>query len=107
MPVAALVEAGGLFGLAPNAVRVALARLLASGQIMRDERGRYRLGEKAGAVQQRARSWKELDRRVRRWGGGWIAVHPNATGRAEHRGRERALRLLGFGMLLPSLWLRP
>ena len=44
MPVGALVEAGELFGLAANAIRVAVARLLASGEIARDERGRYRLG---------------------------------------------------------------
>ena len=44
MPVGALVEAGSLFGLSGNNVRVSIARLLAGGQIARDERGHYRLG---------------------------------------------------------------
>ncbi len=107
MPVGALVEAGDLFELAPNAVRVAVTRLLASGEIARDERGRYRLGETAQAIHQYTASWKHLERRTRRWAGGWIALHPNAVGRTEQRGRARALRLLGFRALLPSLWLRP
>ena len=48
MPVAALVEAGGLFGIAENNVRVALTRMRSSGQVERDARGRYRLGAAAG-----------------------------------------------------------
>lgn len=107
MPVGALVEAGELFGLAANAIRVAVARLLASGEIARDERGRYRLGTTGEAVPRRAGSWKDADKRVRRWGGGWIAAHAHAGGRAAQRGRERAVRLLGLRPLVPSLWLRP
>jgi phenylacetic acid degradation operon negative regulatory protein len=106
MPVGALVEAGELFGLEANAIRVAVARLLASGELTRDERGRYRLGA-AEVVRPRAGSWKDLERRTRRWSGAWIGVHPGGAGRARQRGRQHSLRLLGFGALLPSLWLRP
>jgi phenylacetic acid degradation operon negative regulatory protein len=107
MPVGALVEAGGLFGLSGNNVRVSIARLLAGRQITRDERGRYRLGERTRPIGRRVRSWRDLNRTPRRWSGGWIAVHSAATGRAGKAARERALRLLGFAMLQRGLWLRP
>jgi phenylacetic acid degradation operon negative regulatory protein len=107
MPVGALVEAGGLFGLSGNNMRVSITRLLAGGQIARDERGRYRLGEKAQPIGRRVRSWRDLNRAMRKWSGGWIAVHVASAGRAEKRARERALRLLGFAPLRRALWLRP
>ena len=111
MPVAALVEAGALFGIPSNTVRVALARLLAAGQVARDERGRYRLGAGAEPVERRVRSWRDLDRAARAWDGSWLAVHhgasPAGRRRSDGRGRERALRLLGFRALVPGLSLRP
>ena len=111
MPVGALVEAGALFGIAGNAVRVALARLLASGYVARDQRGRYRLGAKAAPVERRIGSWREVDRATRPWPGSWIAIHQvggaASPRRAEARGRERALRLLGFRSLASGLFLRP
>jgi phenylacetic acid degradation operon negative regulatory protein len=111
MPVGALVEAGALFGIAGNAVRVALARLLASGHVLRDQRGSYRLGPKAAPVERRVGSWRDLDRATRAWSGGWIAIHHVARtasqGRREERGRARSLRLLGFRALAPGLSVRP
>lgn len=107
MPVGALVEAGALFGLSGNNVRVSIARLLAGGQIARDERGHYRLGDKARAVGRRVRSWRGLNRRTRKWSGAWIAVHAGAAGRAEKAARARALRLLGFAELRSAFWVRP
>lgn len=109
MPVSALVEAGKLFGIGANNLRVTLARLLAGGQICRDERGRYRLA--SGTVARRLTTWRDLERQTRKWDGGWIAVHlatadPN-IGRTERRGRKRALRLLGFRPLRPGFFLRP
>ena len=105
MPVGALVEAGELFGIAGNNIRVCVARLLAAGHIVRDERGRYRLGD--GAITRRVRSWRDIDLRTKRWNGGWIGVH-TAAGRigASHKANA-ALQLLGLGQLRPSLWLRP
>jgi phenylacetic acid degradation operon negative regulatory protein len=108
VPVRALLEAGALFGLAGGAVRVALARLLAEGAVERDERGRYRLA--ASALGERVRSWRDLERRVRRWSGGWVGVHTGALrGGSPRRRRERAraLRLCGFRALAPGLELRP
>jgi phenylacetic acid degradation operon negative regulatory protein len=107
MPVGALIEAGALFGLSGNNVRVSIARLLAGGQIARDERGHYRLGDKSRAVGRKVRSWRGLNRRTRKWSGAWIAVHAGAAGRAERAARARALRLLGFAELRPAFWVRP
>ncbi len=109
-PVRALVEAASLFGIAGNNVRVTLARLLAEGSVERDERGRYRLGPRAAAVNDRIRSWRRLEERLRPWDGAWIGVHgadlPRRLG-APRRRRERALHLLGFRSLAAGLELRP
>ena len=110
MPVAALVEAGALFGLAENNVRVALARLLAAGTVERDERGCYRLGPATDAVNRQVASWRTIDQRLRPWTAGrWLAVHTGGLDRhARARGRrERALRFLGFADLDPGLAIRP
>jgi phenylacetic acid degradation operon negative regulatory protein len=107
MPVAALVEAGALFGISANNVRVCLSRLLAAGLVARDERGHYRLGATARPISRRVRAWRDRDRRTRKWAGGWIAVHAGPAAGAARRGRERALRLLGFARLRPGLWVRP
>ena len=107
MPIAALVEVGETFGIGGNALRVAVARLTASGRIVRDERGRYRLGERVRAVGRRVRSWRDLANRTRPWRGGWVSVHAAPTGRAAHRHRVRALRLFGFTHLRGELWVRP
>lgn len=107
MPVGVLVEAAELFGISANNTRVAVARLLAGGQIQRDERGCYRLGERSIAIGQRVRSWRGLDRRTRTWSGGWVGVQIVPTDRSGRRARARALRLLGMGSLAESLWVRP
>jgi phenylacetic acid degradation operon negative regulatory protein len=110
MPVGTLVAAGALFGLAENAIRVTLTRLLASGLVERDERGQYRLGARAGAVSRQVASWKRLGDRMRAWDGGWIAVHTSALGRADRaagRRRDRALHFLGLRELAPGLAIRP
>jgi phenylacetic acid degradation operon negative regulatory protein len=110
MPVGALVAAGALFDVPENGLRVALTRLLSRGLVARDERGRYRLGPAAGALNQRVVSWRRLEERVRRWEGRWIGVA--LGGLARGRGSalaaaERPLRLLGFQELAPGLALRP
>jgi phenylacetic acid degradation operon negative regulatory protein len=110
MPVRALVAAAGHFDIEENSLRVALARLLAAGMVERDERGEYRLGRRASAVQQQVRSWRTIEDRVRPWDGGWIGVHTGAL-RRESRStlerRRRALRFLGFRELAPGLEVRP
>lgn len=107
MPVGALVEAGALFGLTENNIRVTLTRLRAEGRVQRDERGRYRLGGAAEAIGAYVRTWRDRPRRTRPWDGTWLAVHAGAATRGAQRGRTRALRLLGFALLRRGLWVRP
>jgi phenylacetic acid degradation operon negative regulatory protein len=109
-PVSALVAAGALFDIADNSVRVAVARLLASGRIERDERGRYRLSAQADPVDRQVRAWGKLERRMRAWKGGWVGIHLPSGARergTEARRRSRALRFKGFEFLRPGLAIRP
>jgi phenylacetic acid degradation operon negative regulatory protein len=101
MPVRALVAAGELFGLDENNIRVALARLLASGLVARDERGRYRPGTRAEAVGRQVSRWRGIDQGIRVWDGAWVAVF------GADRRAERALRFLAFRELGAGLHIRP
>ena len=110
LPVRALVEAGALFGLAENGVRVSLARLLARGLVERDEPGSYRLAASAQPVSRRVGGWSSADARALRWDGAWLAVlaHGLAKGdRAARRCDARALAFLGFAELDPGFFIRP
>ena len=110
LPVAALVAAAELFGIQENALRVAIARLLASARIARDERGRYRLGAEALAVDRRVLGARRAEEQTVRWQGGWWLVHAGTLPAARSPGRRRraqALRLLGFESLAPRTALRP
>ena len=110
MPVAALVDAAVLFGIEPNAQRVAVARLLAARQIERDQPGRYRIGAAAAPVDRRVLGWRRAEEATARWQGGFWLVHAGALPPARdgrRRRREQALRLLGFAALAPRLAARP
>lgn len=110
MPIAALVAAGKLFGIAEGSVRVAVTRLVAAGQVERDERGRYQLGPAAETIDREVQSWRHLDQRTQRWTGQWLGVHlgglERRRGVARQR-REQALRWMGFAELAPGLRVRP
>jgi phenylacetic acid degradation operon negative regulatory protein len=106
LPAASLVGAGRLLGLSENNVRVALARLAAAGTLEATARGEYRLV--ASVLGQHVTSWRELEKQVRRWDGGWVMVHVGERGdRTAVRRGERALRLLGFRPFGRGLELRP
>jgi phenylacetic acid degradation operon negative regulatory protein len=105
LPVRALVAAAALFGISENSLRVALARLRASGMVDSDEPGLYRLGASAEAVNQLATSWRSIDRTLRAWDGAWIAVAGGGSRGSERS--ERALAFLGFRSLRRGLAVRP
>lgn len=110
MPVRALIATGEIFGLPENSVRVALARLVASGLVEHDERAHYRLGPRALGVQAHVASWRSIEDRIIDWNGEWLAVYTGALKRStrkvvEHR--ERCLRLAGLRSLRPGLEIRP
>lgn len=108
--VADLVRAGAVFGLEAGAVRVALSRLQAAGDVVCTARGRYRLGPAAARLASQVATWRELPARVRPWQGGWIGVATGGLSRTDRgavRARERALSLLGLRELRPGLQVRP
>lgn len=110
MPVRALVAAAELFGIAENSLRVALARLVAGGTVERDERGLYRMGPRAAALQRHVVAWRRTEERVVEWRGGWVGVLSGALPRTDRtlgRRAARALRFLGFRPLGPGLDVRP
>jgi phenylacetic acid degradation operon negative regulatory protein len=109
MPVRALVAAGALFGIGENNIRVSLARLLSAEVVVRDDRGSYRLGERAEPVRGRVASWRRVNERMAHWQGSWVGLQPGALprGSAARRPVERARRFLGFRELRPGLELRP
>jgi len=112
-PVGALIEAARLFEIADNALRVALARLHSDGMVVRDERGRYRLGPSAQPVHRQIIGWRSIERRLRPWTGDWIGVHiarPGGTRPVDRRSdskRARSLHMLGFRTLATGLEIRP
>jgi phenylacetic acid degradation operon negative regulatory protein len=68
------------------------------------------MGAGARAIRGQVASWRSIDQRVGPWTGGWLAVHTAGLGRSDRsalRGRQRALRFLGFRPLDPGLELRP
>jgi phenylacetic acid degradation operon negative regulatory protein len=108
MPVRALVDAGGAFGLAENSIRVALARLLERGRVRRDVRGRYRLGEGARAVSREIRGWRRLEEQRVAWSGAWVGAQTPGPRRGAAASRSaQALRILGFSELTAGLLVRP
>lgn len=103
-----LIEAAGLLGVGESNVRVTLTRLVASGVLEIEGRGLYRLGRAAQGLTREVSGWRDLEKQVRRWDGGWVAVAAKAgRDRSEAARAARALRLFGFRALEPGLELRP
>jgi len=104
------VASCALFAVRESSTRVALARLAATGLIEAAGRGAYTLGPNAAELAADVATWRNAEKRVCDWNGGWIAVHVGGLGRSDRvalRGRDRALRLLGLGELERGLHLRP
>ena len=107
-PVSRLVALADLFGFTENALRVAVARLVADGLLESDERGSYRLGSAAAPVQAHVEDWRKGERRMRAWNGEWFSLLlPGKADRAHRRASLKALARLGFREAHPGLWLRP
>lgn len=105
-----LVGAAGILGLSGNAMRVALSRLSARGEVTAEGRGRYTLAPARLAAVAHVRSWRTGFARRVEWSGRWLGVltadlgRRNATLAAR---RERSLELTGFRLFAHGLWVRP
>jgi phenylacetic acid degradation operon negative regulatory protein len=108
--IANLIAACDVLGIDEGNVRVAVTRLVAAGTLEPAGRGEYRLGAATRALTAQVTSWRELERQVRRWDGGWACVQLGDLGRTDRsalRKREQALRLHGFRELSRGLAVRP
>src|ERR1022692_497341 len=74
----AAIVACALFEISENSTRVALVRLSSSGRIEAVGRGAYRLAEDAEDLAREVASWRIAESRLRRWTGGYVAVHAGA-----------------------------
>lgn len=104
------IGACGLLGIRENSVRVALLRLAAGGMVESTGRGSYQLGPNAAGLAGEISTWRDAEKRVKEWKGGWIAVHTASLGRSDRsalRARDRALSLLGLRELDRGLYVRP
>jgi len=103
-----LIKVCSLFAFTPNAVRVAVARLVADELLESDERGSYRLGQAAAATHAHVEAWRSGEARVRPWKGEWLAIAlPQKPERSTRRLSLRALSRLGLREGLPQMWVRP
>ncbi len=103
------VAAGELFDVDQASIRVALGRLVRDGSLKQVERGVYGLASRAGTLHRLVRNWSTVEDDLKPWEGGWIGIVCSHLGRSDKtrlRGRERALRLLGFAET-HGLWVRP
>jgi len=107
LPVAHLVLLAELFGINPNRSRVALSRMVASGEATTDGAATYRLAGRL--LERRDRQGDSLAGRTREWGGRWRMVVVTTSGSsAELRtARRRRLRLARLAEQREGVWLRP
>lgn len=94
------------FGIKETAMRVALTRLVAAGDLVRSAGG-YGLSERL--LERQRRQDEALNPQTRRWGGDWLAVVITSIGcdartRAALRSRLTERR---FGELREGIWMRP
>lgn len=107
LPVSHLVHLAGLFGISGNRARVALSRMVATGEVTTDGTGRYRLA--GHLLSRRDRQRASLEARTRPWSGDWHLVVIVATGRTpeDRSGRRRRLALARLAEQREGVWLRP
>ncbi|WP_308405730.1 PaaX family transcriptional regulator C-terminal domain-containing protein [Streptomyces tardus] len=106
LPVRDLVRIAELFGISDTALRVALTRMVASGDLQRTDRT-YELS--ARLLERQRRQDEAVSPRVREWDGGWELVAVTAGGRGATARAALRVRLAGLRLaeLREGLWLRP
>ena len=106
----ALVGGGELLGVSPNAMRIALSRLAASGDVALEARGQYALSEARLRAIAHVRTFRTGFAARVRWKGGFLGVLTADLPRrnaALVRRREQALALVGMRAYRHGLCLRP
>jgi phenylacetic acid degradation operon negative regulatory protein len=100
------VYVADLFGINENSARVALSRMVASGEVVTSGTGRYRLV--GHLLERQQRQLLSRAGRTGRWSGSWHMVALTTTATADVRGqRRRSLNAARLAELRQGLWLRP
>lgn len=107
LPVRQLVRAGALFGMEEGAVRTALSRMVAAGEAVRSDDGRYELAGPLIERQRRqdaSRAAETMD-----WSGVWrqAVVDRGRRTAADRAALRRSMHRLRMGELRDGIWLRP
>ncbi|WP_418059203.1 PaaX family transcriptional regulator C-terminal domain-containing protein [Pimelobacter simplex] len=102
-----LVAAASVVGFAEPTVRVALSRMSAAGDVVRDDDGDYRLSDRL-VVRQR-RQEQAAHPSLRAWDGTWELVAVTTAGRtaSERADLRTTLAELRLAELREGLWTRP
>jgi phenylacetic acid degradation operon negative regulatory protein len=107
LPVRALVQIGELFGVAEGTIRVALSRMLSTGEIEVVD-GRYRLtgGQLLSRQARQDEGWHPP---MERWDGTWEMAVVTTEGRsaAERAELRLAMNALRLAELREGVWMRP
>jgi phenylacetic acid degradation operon negative regulatory protein len=105
-----MVLACSLFGVSENSARVAMARLVAEGQLKSAGRGVYTLGKEAVYTGQDIQSWSNRLTATCAWNGNFYAVftaHLGRSNRKQLQARTKAFTLMGFREFEQGLFVRP
>jgi phenylacetic acid degradation operon negative regulatory protein len=107
LPVAQLVRLSGLFGISENGARVALSRMVSTGEAETDGAGRYRLA--GHLMERRSRQTTSRSGLTAAFSGDWlVAVVTTSGSTAEVRSeRRRALAYARLAELREGVWMRP
>ena len=106
LPVQLIVRTTELFGLSENATRVALSRMVGSGELT-TVNGRYRL---AGHLVERQRRQSTSRRpELLPWDGEWVlaVVEPGARSAAARADFRKSMNNLRLAQLREGVWTRP
>ncbi|MDP1792687.1 MAG: PaaX family transcriptional regulator C-terminal domain-containing protein [Acidimicrobiales bacterium] len=107
LPAAALVASGEKFGVAPGTTRVALSRMVDTGELVGAADGAYEL---AGPLLARhARQEQGRHPQTRTWTGDWRigVVTGGARSAAERASLRRTMATQRFAELREGVWMRP
>lgn len=110
LDITAAIQAGAVFELSPNNIRVAINRLQGAGLIEPMTRGAYQLSIKGRVLRDEISFWRTAENFTQPWDGCWIAVLAttiNKTNRTILRNTNRAFGLVGMQELHPGLYIRP
>lgn len=107
LPVSFLVRAGALFGFSEGAVRTALSRMVAAGELEATGNGWYQLA--GPLVQRQHRQRVSRAARDREWDGAWVMAVVTAGARtpAQRVELRTAMTRRRFAELREGAWTRP